>query len=134
MEYRGSVLIVDDEESVRNILRRKLEAEWFRCVTASGGQEALDKAAMQDFDVLLLDILMPGMTGIDVLRTLVKRDPCPQVIMVTSVLDVDTIEEAIRLGACDYVAKPFNLSDVVERVEKALLKKRDTTSPGEAAN
>ena len=134
MEYRGSVLIVDDAESVRNILCRRLEAEWFRCATASGGQEALDKAAMQDFDVVLLDILMPGMTRIDVLRTLVKRDPCPQVIMVTSVLDVDTIEEAMRLGACDYVAKPFNLVDVLDRVEKALLKKRAATSPGEAAD
>ncbi len=120
MEYRGSILIVDDEESLRDVLCRTLEAEWFHCVTASSGQEALDKAAIQDFDVVLLDILMPGLSGMDVLSVLAKRTPSPKVIMVTSVPDIDTVEEAMKLGAYDYVNKPVNLRDLVDRVQKAL--------------
>ena len=70
----------------------------------------------------------------DVLRALMNRDPSPQVIMVTSVMDIDTIQEAMRLGACDYVAKPFNLVDVVERVEKALLSRPARPATGDAAD
>ena len=120
MEYRGFILIVDDEEPMRDVLRRTLEAEWFHCDTASSGQEALDKAAIQDFDVVLLDILMPGLSGMDVLRALAKRTHFPKVIMVTSVPDIDTVEEAMKLGAYDYVNKPVNLHDLVGRVRKAL--------------
>jgi two-component system response regulator AtoC len=124
MEYRGSVLIVDDEESIRNVIRRSLEADWLRCDTASSGQEALEKAAMQEFDVVLLDILMPGLTGLEVLETLAKRDPFPQVIMVTSVADIEIIGEAMKLGAFDYVVKPININDIVSRVEKAIEARR----------
>ena len=121
---KGSILIVDDEETVRRILRRRLEAELYDCVTASGGEDALDKTTSQDFDVVLLDILMPGLSGMEVLPKLVDRQPHTQVIMVTSVLDHDTIEEAMKLGAYDYVTKPLNLDDIVTRVQKALERKR----------
>ena len=121
---KGSILIVDDEETVRRILRRRLEAELYDCVTASGGEDALDKTVSHDFDVVLLDILMPGLSGMEVLPKLVDRQPHTQVIMVTSVLDHDTIEEAMKLGAYDYVTKPLNLGDIVTRVEKALERKR----------
>ena len=120
---KGSILIVDDEETVRRILRRRLEAELYDCVTASGGEDALDKTTSHDFDVVLLDILMPGLSGMEVLPKLVDRQPHTQVIMVTSVLDHDTIEEAMKLGAYDYVTKPLNLDDIVTRVQKALERK-----------
>ncbi len=121
---KGSILIVDDEETTRRILRRRLEAELYDCVTASGGEDALAKTVSQDFDVVLLDILMPGLSGMEVLPKLVDRQPHTQVIMVTSVLDHDTIEEAMKLGAYDYVTKPLNLDDIVTRVQKALERKR----------
>lgn len=121
---RGTILIVDDEENVRKVLRRRLEAEFFYCVTASSGQEALKEAAMRGFDVVLLDILMPGLSGIEVLPKLVSWHPAIQVIMITSVADSDTISEAMRLGAYDYVTKPFNMNDLVARVEKALERKK----------
>ena len=121
---RGKVLIVDDEENVREVLRRRLETEYFYCVTASSGQEALEEAAMHDFDIVLLDILMPGLSGMEVLTKLVNRHPTIQVIMITSVADIDTISEAMRLGASDYVTKPFNMNDLVDRVERALEKKQ----------
>ena len=121
---RGTILIVDDEENVRKVLRRRLETEYFYCVTASSGQEALEEAAMQGFDVVLLDILMPGLSGMEVLPKLVSWHPTIQVIMITSVADSDTISEALKLGAYDYVTKPFNMNDLVARVEKALERKK----------
>lgn len=123
-ESKRSVLVVDDEEAMREILCRILQREVYECVAASSGKEALEKAAVQDFDVVLLDILMPGLSGVDVLRRLVERHPRPQVIMVTSAVDIDMIQEVMRLGACDYVVKPFNTHDLLGRVEKALEKKR----------
>jgi len=125
---RGAVLIVDDEENVRKLLRRWLEAEYFYCVTVSSGQEALEKAAVQGFDVVLLDILMPGLSGMEVLPRLVRWQPDAQVIMITSVADIDTISQAMRLGAYDYVTKPFNMNDLVTRVEKAFQKRKSISS------
>lgn len=121
--YKGSVLIVDDEEPMRRVLSRRLEAECYFCVTAADGRDALEKAATQQFDIVILDILMPGMSGMDVLPKLATWQPDVQVIMVTSVADIDTIAEAMRLGACDYVTKPFNMGDLVARVDRALRKK-----------
>ena len=123
-EARGKVLIVDDEENVRTVLRRRLESEYFYCVTAASGQEALEVAAVQEFDVALLDILMPGLSGMEVLHKLISWHPTIQVIMITSVADSDTITEAMNLGAYDYVTKPFNMNDLVDRVEWALEKKK----------
>ena len=115
---------MDDEENVRRVLRRWLEAEYYYCVTVSSGSEALEKAAAKVFDVVLLDILMPGLSGIEVLPRLVRWQPTTPVIMISSVADIDTISEAMRLGAFDYVPKPFNMQDLITRVEKALERKK----------
>ena len=131
---KGSILIVDDEEAMRGILHRRLEAELYDCVTASSGEDALDKTARQEFDVVLLDILMPGLPGMEVLPKLLMRHPNSQVIMVSSVLDRDTIEEAMRLGAYDYVTKPFNMDDLTARVEKALERKTSISHKEEATD
>ena len=131
---KGSILIVDDEETVRGILRRRLEAELYDCVTASSGEDALDKTTLQDFDVVLLDILMPGLPGLEVLPRLLIRQPHSQVIMISSVLDHDTIEKAMRLGAYDYVTKPFNFADLIARVEKALERKTSISHKEEATD
>ena len=131
---KGSILIVDDEEAMRNILLRRLEAELYDCVTASSGEDALDKTARQDFDVVLLDIIMPGLPGLEVLPQLRIRQPHSQVIMVTAVLNRDTIEEAMRLGAYDYVTKPFNFADLIARVEKALERKTSISHKEEATD
>ena len=125
---RGTILIVDDEENVRQVLRRRLESAYFYCITAASGQQALEEASMQEFDVVLLDVLMPGLSGMEVLPKLISWYPNIQVIMITSVADIDTIAEAMRLGAYDYVTKPFNLNDLVARVEKALEKKKSLSS------
>lgn len=123
-EARGTILIADDEESIRGILCRRLEAEGYICDTASDGKEALWKAFIKDFDLVIMDIKMPGMSGIEALPQMVNNHPDVAVIMLTAVVDADTAVEAMKLGAYDYVTKPFDLDDLTIRVEKALERRR----------
>jgi len=131
-KHKGLVLVVDDEDVVQEALCRMLQRELYACVAVSSGEAALEKTAVQEFDVVLLDLLMPGLPGMDVLRRLARRQPRTQVIIVTSVLDSDTVREAMGLGAFDYVSKPFNTHDLLGRVAKAVEKKRGLDAAGSA--
>ena len=115
----GAILIVDDDPLVLDTLERLLKTGGYTVVTASNGHEALARASSQEFEVVLLDIGMPGLSGIDVLRQLHTDYPDTSVIMVTAVTDTNTAVEAMKLGAYDYVLKPFNLDDIIVRVKKA---------------
>jgi DNA-binding response OmpR family regulator len=119
-EGKLPILIVDDEELIRDILSRKLELDGYNCEVAADGQEALYKASMKNFDLVLLDVSMPGLSGIEVLRRLTADHANIWVIMITGTADTKTHIEALKLGACDYVAKPFDLDDVSARVKRAL--------------
>jgi DNA-binding response OmpR family regulator len=119
-EDKPTVLIVDDEESIRSILARKLESDGYNCEVAADGKEALYKASMKSFDMVLLDINMPGLSGIEVLRRLTADYPDTCVIMITAMADTKIYIEALRLGSYDYVTKPFDLDDVSIRVKRAL--------------
>ena len=121
---KGIILIVDDEESIRDILSTKLKADGYDCEVAADGNEALWKAFMKDFDIVLLDIKMPGLPGMEVLSRIVIDHPDTSVIIVTAVLDTRIAVEAMRQGAYDYVTKPFNLDDLGARIKRALEKRR----------
>ncbi len=123
-EHRGTILVVDDEESIRRIISHKLQTEGFNCLHACSGEEALEKLAWQDFDLVLMDIKMPGMSGIDTLPLMTFDHPDICVVMSTAVTDTQTAVEAMNLGAYDYVTKPFDLDDMTLKVEKALERKR----------
>ncbi|MCJ7769627.1 MAG: response regulator [Dehalococcoidales bacterium] len=123
-ENRGTILIVDDEESIRDILCRKLQSQGYYCVVAVDGNDALWKAFMQDFDLVIMDIKMPGMSGMEVLPKMVTDHPDICVIMLTAVSDIQTAVEAMKVGAYDYLTKPFNLDDLIMRVERALERRR----------
>jgi len=125
-EHRTTILTVDDEESIRDIICRKLRSLGYHCEVASDGNEALWKAFMQDFDLVLMDIKMPGLSGMEVLPKLATDHPDTCVIMLTAVSDIQTAVEAMKLGAYDYLTKPFNLDDLVMRVERALERRRLT--------
>lgn len=116
---KHTVLVVDDEFSIRDNLEQLLKTNGYGTVVSSDGQEALERASEQEFEVVLLDIRMPGLSGLDVLRQLRSDHPDIAVIMVTAVGDVEAAVEACRLGAYDYVTKPFDLDDILMRVEKA---------------
>jgi len=125
-EAKGTILIIDDEEAIRGILCRKLESDGYHCEVAADGKEALWKAFMKDFDLVLMDIKMPGLSGMEALPQLVTNHPDTCVIMMTAVVDTETAVQAMKLGAYDYVTKPFDLDDLGMRVEKALERRKLT--------
>jgi len=123
-DAKGTVLIIDDEEPIRNILSYALQKQGYVCELAKRGDEALQSILMKDFDIALLDIDMPGMSGLEVLSQLITHRPDISVVMVTAIQDTRVAVEAMKLGAYDYVTKPFNLDDLGLRVEKALERRR----------
>jgi putative two-component system response regulator len=120
VEGIGRVLVVDDEAGVRNLLQRTLEDAGYSVVTAASGQEALDEMSEMNIEVALLDIKMPGMSGLEVLQQVTINCPDTCVIMVTAIGDAQTAVEAMKLGAYDYITKPFNPADVVPTIQRAL--------------
>jgi DNA-binding NtrC family response regulator len=123
-EGRGKALVVDDEQTVRDLLKRTLEEAGYEVVTAGSGLEALERVCEQDVGVVLLDIKMPGMTGMEVLAKLTADWPEICVLMVTAVADAQTAVQAMKLGAYDHITKPFNLEDVLLKMRRAI-EKRD---------
>ena len=122
-EEQGRLLVVDDEKSVRDLLERVLKEAGYDVVTAANGREALDKVSELKIELVLLDIKMPVMSGMEVLRQLATNWPEICVVMATAVADAQTAVEAMKLGAYDYITKPFNRDDVVLTVKRAVEKK-----------
>jgi len=118
MENR--ILIVDDEEEICSVLARRLSREGYICVTATSGKEALDHLNKKNFSLIITDIKMPEMDGIEFLKDVRAADPEIMAIMITAFPEVERVIEAIRLGACDFVLKPLDLDKVVLSVKKAL--------------
>jgi len=116
------ILVVDDEETVRNLLQRILEEAGYNVTSAADGEEALYQVYQGETKVVLLDIKMPGMSGIEVLGKISTDWPDTCVIMVTAVVDTQTAVEALKMGAYDYITKPFNQNDVLQKVQKAIAK------------
>lgn len=118
----ASVLVVDDNEMNRDMLSRRLQRKGHRVKTAVSGQDALDQIDGGDFDMVLLDVMMPGMSGLEVLAEVRKsRDMTSlPIIMATARGDSEDIVEALRLGANDYVTKPIDFAVVLARMEAHL--------------
>ena len=117
------ILIVDDDKSIRYSLKRMLESS-FAILTAQNGDEALQQAKMNAPDVILMDIKMPGRTGIEVLKEIRQIDPKSLVILMTAYGTTETAIEAMKHGAFDYIVKPFPIPQMKELVEKALSLRR----------
>lgn len=117
------ILVVDDEESIRNLLQRMLTEAGYNVTTAADGQEALDKVSQLKVGVVLLDMKMPGMSGMEVLQQLAGRWPEICVIMVTAVANLETAVDALKRGAYDYITKPFNQDDLIFKIQRALEKR-----------
>ena len=115
-----AILVVDDEPSIRENLGRLLTSNGYEVTEAEDGETALEHGSKVRFDVVLLDIGMPGISGFDVLERFTTDSPDTAVIMITAVVDLDSAVAAMKQGAYDFVAKPFTLEDVLLRVERAL--------------
>jgi putative two-component system response regulator len=117
------LLVVDDEESIRTALSRFLSTKGFEVENASSGQAALRLLGRERFTVMLCDVRMPGMTGLDVLHQALSDDPDLAVVMLTAVNDAVTATEALAGGAFDYLVKPVELNHLEGALERALHKR-----------
>jgi DNA-binding NtrC family response regulator len=116
---RGRVLIIDDDEFMRHACRQALESGGFNSAAAENGSQALDIIRQESFDVALLDLKMPGMPGMEVLRRLKEESPNTAVIIITGHATIDSVVEAIKSGAFDYLQKPFTPEALILLVERA---------------
>jgi response regulator RpfG family c-di-GMP phosphodiesterase len=117
-------IIADDEPRLRQVLARLMRADGFECLEAGTGVEALELLARTPVPLLLTDLRMPRMDGVELLRHVRDRFPDTAVVMITAVADVDSAVQALTLGATDYLTKPFHLEEVRARVAQALEKRR----------
>ncbi len=123
-EKQAVILIVDDEVIVRRVLSEKMGAAGYRCEQAGTADEALARIKSTDVQLAILDVKMPGMSGVELLAEIKAAHPDIAVIMATAVIDISTAIECLKQGAYDYITKPFNLDEVVLSVERALEQRR----------
>ena len=118
MISKGSILIVDDEAGPRESLRMILKPI-YEVHTAQNGQEAITFISQKKVDLVTLDLNMPGLPGIEVLKKIQKLQPDIKVIIVTGYGTLGNAREAIRYGAGNFISKPFNVADIIAIVSKA---------------
>jgi ATP-dependent Lon protease len=124
----AKVLVVDDEEIARKNLDYILQKEGYIVVMAASGAEALEKMETSDFDVVLTDIRMENISGIEVLEKTKIKYPETEVVMVTAYASTDSATETLKKGAFQYIAKPFKISEIRITVKQAIEKKLSTTA------
>lgn len=124
----GSILVADDEKNIVQLIKLYLSNEGFRVETAYDGQEALEKARRFNPDLVVLDIMMPRVDGLEVCRRLRKESNVPVIMLTARTDDVDKIV-GLELGADDYVTKPFNPRELVARVKAVLRRTQASQQP-----
>jgi PAS domain S-box-containing protein len=120
----GKIIVVDDEPELKNILVESLSAQGFEVTGCSNGRQALEELHQKEFDVLLTDLMMPEMDGIELLETALKVDPHLLGIMMTGQGTIQTAVDAMKLGAFDYVLKPFRLQLLMPVLTRAINTRR----------
>jgi len=124
MAEKGLIHIIDDEPIIHEVLGELLTSEGYLVESSSRGEEALGKWPSHKFDLILLDLLMPGMDGIEVLRRIKKIEPQAVVIIITAYASVESALEAMKSGAFDYIQKPFKHAELILTIQRALEHKR----------
>jgi DNA-binding NtrC family response regulator len=122
MEKLATILVVDDENGIRQSFKMVLK-DRFNVLLAENGKDAEELLTKNPVDLILLDILLPDVNGLDLLEKLKALDPNPEVIMVTAVKEIQSAVRAIKLGAYEYIIKPFLVDDVINIVNRALEKR-----------
>ena len=121
MAKKYNLLVVDDEEPLRQLLEAELgDAEEFSVDVAADGGEAINRIQAQVYDVILLDIRMPRVSGIDVLKFVQEYSPTTQVIILTNYADIKTAIQTIKLGAYDFLAKPYDIEEIFNTIHRAI--------------
>jgi DNA-binding NtrC family response regulator len=117
---RARVLVVEDDAAMRDLLREALDEDGYQVEVAAGGRSGVDRVRQGGIDLVVSDVKMPDLDGLDMLREIKAFTPSPHVITITAFGSIDTAIRAVKLGAFDYITKPFDLARVVLAVERAL--------------
>ena len=124
LEQQETLLVVDDEPAIRSLLRQKLSGEGYRCKEANDAEQTLSRLETSPIALVILDIKMPGKSGIELLPEIKSAYPDTVVIMATAVNDISVAIQCLKQGADDYICKPFNLEELSLAVQRALEKRR----------
>jgi DNA-binding NtrC family response regulator len=124
MDAKASILVVDDEEVVRRSYARILDELDCDAQAAADGEQALQAMERRPFDVVLLDVRMPGLQGLDVLKAIKQRWPASEVVIITGYPTLESARQALQLGACDYLAKPADPDELIVAARGAMRRKR----------
>ncbi len=137
MDPKPKLLLVDDEERFRTTTSKLLGVRGFETFSVGNAKEALDELRKTDYDVVVLDVRMPGMTGIEALAEIKRIRPGVEVIILTGHASVDAAVEIMRLGGYEYLLKPCPMDDLTDKIEAAFERKlsrekraRDTGKDG----
>jgi DNA-binding NtrC family response regulator len=120
---KPNVLLVDDEEKFLDVLSQRLGTRDVTTETATSGEEALVKLKNRNYDVIILDVMMPGMGGVETLKRIKKENPEVQIIMLTGQGAIDKAVEAMKEGAIDFLEKPADITMLTDKIMKAREKK-----------
>jgi len=120
MATKSSILVVDDEDALRTVLSSELTNEGYEVSTAADGDEAVGELGKAEFDLVLLDIKMPRMNGFEVLKHIRQNHEKTKVVMLTGFADLKNAIESKKLGADDFVSKPYDLVDLLTTIERVL--------------
>ena len=115
----AKVLLIDDEEEFTRLLAERMEVRGLKVTTANSGPAALELIEKEAYDAIILDMLMPGMDGMETLRRLLEKNSSLQIIMLTGHAELEKGIEAIKRGATDYLEKPADLNQLMEKIAKA---------------
>ncbi|GAF21490.1 MULTISPECIES: response regulator [Shouchella] len=107
-----NVMIVDDQFGIRVLLTEILQKDGYQMYQAANGKEALDIQELEEIDIVLLDMKIPGMDGVEILKKMKERQPSIKVVMMTAYGELKMVNEALENGAISYMAKPFDIEDV----------------------
>jgi two-component system OmpR family response regulator len=118
-----SVLVVDDEDDFRETFVKRLKRRKLDVSGVESGEKALELLDENPFDVVILDVKMPGMDGVDVLREMKKKRPLTEVIMLTGHASVESGIEGMKLGAFDYIMKPADIDELMDKMRQAYERK-----------
>ena len=114
------ILIVDDDPGLRNSFARLIEQDGHEALTAANGEEGIERLERDRPDAVVMDVRMPGMTGLEALARMKARDPATPVIIMTAYGNTDTAIEAVNKGAFDYILKPFDIPEMLGLIAQAL--------------
>ena len=118
-ELKAKVLLVDDEVDFLKTLAERLETRGLKVTTATNGEDALGSIEKQEYDLIVLDLMLPGLDGLETLKRIKARQPDAEIIMLSGQGSIRTSIEAMKLGACDFLQKPVDIGELMNKISEA---------------